>query len=161
MANVESQATLTTTASAPQMNEISSTKPSNTQDTNNERVSSTTVESSFSTAIPVAAVRAVTDIPLSGGSPDNRKTSTSPSLLHSRSTPNLDASGTCDQQPALQLPVSNVSKINSSHVSNGNVPHTDSTVLLTFFQILSQDYSSGCKGESAAVSGHISGTVGA
>uniref|UniRef100_F1KVK4 polynucleotide adenylyltransferase n=2 Tax=Ascaris TaxID=6251 RepID=F1KVK4_ASCSU len=127
MANVESQATLTTTASAPQMNEISSTKPSNTQDTNNERVSSTTVESSFSTAIPVAAVRAVTDIPLSGGSPDNRKTSTSPSLLHSRSTPNLDASATCDQQPALQLPVSNVSKINSSHVSNGNVPHTDST----------------------------------
>uniref|UniRef100_A0A915BST6 polynucleotide adenylyltransferase n=2 Tax=Parascaris univalens TaxID=6257 RepID=A0A915BST6_PARUN len=125
MASVESQATLTTTASAPQMNEISSTRPSNTQDTNNERVSSTTVDSSFSASIPVAAIRAVTDIPLSGGSPDNRKTSTSSSLLHSRSTPNLDASATCDQQPALQLPVSNVSKINSSHVSNGNVLHTD------------------------------------
>lgn len=54
-------------------------------DTNNERVSSTTVESSFSTAIPVAAVRAVTDIPLSGGSPDNRKTSTVSSVMRSLS----------------------------------------------------------------------------
>ncbi|KHN80191.1 Poly(A) polymerase alpha [Toxocara canis] len=119
-ANHETFAALKAAASVPAAAATLCARANNIQGRNSERVSSTTTEMSYSSVLPVVATKAVTDIPLSGGSPDNRKPSVNSTLLHSRSTPNLEVSATSDRRPASQLPVSNVSRLNP-----GRTPSVD------------------------------------
>ncbi|VDM40462.1 unnamed protein product [Toxocara canis] len=105
----------------------------NIQDRNSERVSSTTTEILCSAVLPVVATRAVTDIPLSGGSPDNRKPSVNSTLLYSRSTPSLEVSATSDRQPASQLPVSNVSRMNPGRTPKVGLSCIDDSQVLSHF----------------------------
>ncbi|VDK53698.1 unnamed protein product [Anisakis simplex] len=121
---------MTTAISAPNaLNENRRSKILISDVLSNERniVTSTTTDNNESASTHRARpLIPISDIQLSGGSPDDRKSSinstTSTTLLHSRSTPNLEASATCDHQPAEQLPVSSVSKVNARHPSNGSLP---------------------------------------
>uniref|UniRef100_A0A183U0B3 polynucleotide adenylyltransferase n=1 Tax=Toxocara canis TaxID=6265 RepID=A0A183U0B3_TOXCA len=71
-ANHETFAALKAAASVPAAAATLCARANNIQGRNSERVSSTTTEMSYSSVLPVVATKAVTDIPLSGGSPDNR-----------------------------------------------------------------------------------------